>query len=90
MLQSSPCTVRQFQSPVFQKWCARIKWPLDHVHRKGWEWCYIAQALRERGMLQPGKRGLGFAVGREPLVDLFASHGCEIMGDRPGRGECLS
>jgi hypothetical protein len=48
------------------------------LNRKIWEWCYIAQALQERGMLQPGRRGLGFAVGQEPLVSLFASAGCEI------------
>lgn len=30
-------------------------------------------------MLQPGKRGLGFAVGREPLTSLFAARGCVIV-----------
>ena len=49
------------------------------MHRKLWEWAYICQALEERGMLAKGKRGLGFAVGREPLVALFASRGCEII-----------
>lgn len=29
-------------------------------------------------MLRPGKRGLGFGVGRDPLAALFASFGCEI------------
>jgi hypothetical protein len=47
-------------------------------HRKLWEFCYIYQAMSERGMLTPGSRGLGFGVGREPLVSLFASHGCRI------------
>ncbi len=49
------------------------------MHRKIWEWAYIAQALHERGMLVSGRRGLGFAVGREPLAALFASYGCEIV-----------
>lgn len=49
------------------------------MHRKQWEFCYIAQALFERGLLRPGARGLGFAVGREPLPALFASYGCEIV-----------
>jgi SAM-dependent methyltransferase len=49
------------------------------LHRKLWEFCYIAQALSERGMLQPGRRGLGFAVGREPVPALFASLGCEVV-----------
>ena len=30
-------------------------------------------------MLAPGRRGLGFAVGHEPLVASFASHGATIM-----------
>ena len=38
-----------------------------------------SQALHERGMLRPGSRGLGFGVGREPLLALFASLGCEIV-----------
>lgn len=49
------------------------------VHRKLWEWCFIPQALYERGMLHPGKKGLGFAVGQEPLPALFAKYGCRIL-----------
>jgi hypothetical protein len=47
-------------------------------HRKFWEFCYIYQAISERGLLIPGSSGLGFGVGREPLVSLFASCGCKI------------
>lgn len=47
----------------------------ERLNRKIWEWCYVAEALSERGMLLPGRRGLGFAVGQEPLVALFASAG---------------
>src|SRR5205823_11964481 len=62
----------------FIEWCRRLK--RDHwMHRKLWEWAYIAQTLEERDMLRPGRRGLGFAVGTEPLVSLFASFGCEIV-----------
>jgi hypothetical protein len=50
-----------------------------NYHRKLWEFCYICQVLSERQLLQPGKRGLGFAVGLEPLPALFASLGCEIL-----------
>jgi hypothetical protein len=48
-------------------------------HRKNWEWCAITQALWERGFLTPGKRGLGFAVGNEPLPSLFAKYGVSIL-----------
>ena len=49
------------------------------LHRKIWEFCFIAQALDERGMLARGRRGLGFAVGTEPLPAMFASRGCAIV-----------
>jgi hypothetical protein len=49
------------------------------LHRKMWEWLFICQALFERGRLEEGRRGLGFGVGREPLVALFAGLGCEVV-----------
>ena len=49
------------------------------LHRKLWEWCFITQALHCEGMLQPGRRGLGFAVGKEPLVGQFAALGASIL-----------
>lgn len=49
------------------------------MHRKLWEWCVIAQALEERGLLAPGHKGIGFAVGREPLASLFAKRGVELV-----------
>ena len=30
-------------------------------------------------MLKPGKRGIGFAVGQEPLASLFAAQGCSVL-----------
>jgi hypothetical protein len=54
------------------------------LHRKMWEWLFIAEALRERGLLGPGRSGLGFGVGQEPLVALFAAQGCELVAtDQP-------
>ena len=54
------------------------------LHRKMWEWLFIAEALRERGMLAAGHRGVGFGVGQEPLVALFAAAGCDVVAtDQP-------
>lgn len=78
MLTSQLCNQEQMQTPAFAEWCRRIKEP-PRFHRKQWEFFYIAQALEERGMLAPGRRGLGYGVGREPLASLFASYGCEIV-----------
>jgi hypothetical protein len=52
---------------------------VDFVNRKFWEWCAIAQVLSERSMLRTGVRGLGFAVGQEPLTSYFAGRGCQIL-----------
>lgn len=79
MLKSSACTQKQLLSDTFQDWTVRLHLSRNVLHRKYWEYCYIAQALHERGLLRPGMRGLGFAVGREPLVALFASLGCDIV-----------
>lgn len=49
------------------------------MHRKVWEFIYIIQALHERSMLKEGKRGVGFAVGQEPLPSFFANLGCKIV-----------
>lgn len=79
MLRSCLCTQAQLESREFQAWGVRLGERPGHLHRKTWEWCYISQALHERGMLAPGRRGLGFAVGQEPLPALFARLGCEIV-----------
>jgi Methyltransferase domain len=49
------------------------------LHRKLWEWIFIIEALSERGMLTPGRRGLGFGVGQDPLAAVFASHGVSVV-----------
>ena len=49
------------------------------MHRKVWEWAFIYSTLEKNHMLQTGKKGVGFAVGCEPLPALFAGLGCEIL-----------
>ena len=49
------------------------------LHRKYWEFNAITAALEARGLLAPGKKGCGFAVGKETLPSLFASRGVEIL-----------
>jgi 2-polyprenyl-3-methyl-5-hydroxy-6-metoxy-1,4-benzoquinol methylase len=51
---------------------------IPRFHRKQWEIIYIAQALHMHGKLGPGKRGLGFGVGTEPLAAMFAAEGCTV------------
>lgn len=76
------------EQPEFVRWATKLRPEWDAggqhrdrqvlVHRKLWEWCYIAQALEQGGALRPRGRGVGFGVGKEPLVALFASMGARI------------
>ena len=77
-LTSCLCQESQLTCAAFRYWIERIR-ETPRLQRKLWEFAYVAQALYERGKLQPGRRGLAFAVGMEQLPSLFASMGCEIV-----------
>lgn len=82
---SMVCRADFFRLPLFAYWDAQLHrhsaeaaaWPF--YERKRWERVYVLQALHERGVLTPGARGLGFAVGLEPLPAFFAARGCDIL-----------
>ncbi len=76
--KSELCKAVDFQSDWYRKWSAKIR-EEPRMHRKQWEYNYILQALYERGCLKKGHRGLGFAVGTEPLPAVMAGYGCEIV-----------
>lgn len=77
VLQSKICKQEDFATEWLKNACHQLREPFKY-HRKLWEFCFITQALQERGMLAAGKTGLGFGVGKEPLVSYFASKGCYI------------
>lgn len=53
---------------------------VTHIpHRKHWEFTFIVRALEALDMLQPGRRGIVFAAGKEPLISYFASKGVEVV-----------
>ena len=76
-LVSQVCRHATLSSQTFRRWLERLQQPWQ-AHRKNWELAYICQTLDERGMLRPGMRGLGFAVGAEKLPSVFAAAGCRI------------
>jgi len=76
-LISQLCRYRTLDSATFRRWADELREPW-RPHRKLWELAFICQALEEREMLRPGRRGLGFAVGAEKLPAVFAARGCEI------------
>ena len=84
---SQLCRYGTLDSRPFRDWIARLHDTWD-AHRKKWELAYICQTLQERGLLAPGTRGLGFAVGAEKLPSLLAAHGCRITAtDLPAEDE---
>ncbi|MEM9706502.1 MAG: methyltransferase domain-containing protein [Pseudomonadota bacterium] len=72
------CTSRQILDPKHKAWMAKIDEP-DILHRKKWDYSIIIETLSAYGILKPGASGIGFGVGREPLVSLFASYGCTVL-----------
>lgn len=75
---SELCKAADFHTEWFRRWCKELG-EEPNFHRKQWEYVYAMQALWERGCIQPGKKGLAFAVGGEPLPSVFAGYGCEVL-----------
>lgn len=75
---SQLCTHNQFSEPEFARWCAEMKQDFL-THRKFWEFAFILQVLDREGMLRPGRKGLGFGTGREPLPAVMAQRGVEVL-----------
>jgi SAM-dependent methyltransferase len=78
VLTSKFCTQADLESTYHAQWCERIK-ETPRMHRKQWEFSFIAQALQERGLLRKGTRGVVFGAGQEPLPAAFAARGVEVL-----------
>ncbi|MGQ0739046.1 MAG: SAM-dependent methyltransferase [Bacteroidota bacterium] len=76
--RSELCKAKDFQQKWYINWCD-VLGEKPNFHRKQWEYVYVLQALWERGCIKEGKRGIGFAVGTEPLPSVFAKQGCDIL-----------
>jgi SAM-dependent methyltransferase len=77
-LSSKLCTESDFATDWLRYWCHELR-VSPYYHRKIWELCYVAQALFADGQLQPGRRGVVFGCGEEPLPSLFAKSGAKIL-----------
>lgn len=75
---SRVCRQADIEHAWLRHWCGRLRM-VPMYHRKVWEDAFVLQALWEAGMLAPGRRGLGFAVGREWLPSLFAGAGIAVV-----------
>ncbi len=74
-VSSQAATQEQMREPTYLEWCNRLKDP-PNFHRKQWEYCFIVQALEQNGALKPDARGLGFGVGKDPIVAYMVNQGC--------------
>jgi SAM-dependent methyltransferase len=77
-LRSKLCTQGDFATDWLLYWCSELR-TAPIYHRKVWELCYVAQSLFADGQLAPGRRGVGFGCGEEPLPSLFAKYGAEVL-----------
>ncbi len=75
---STVCRYEHFQTDWYKRFFERLRLS-GPDQRKSWEFAAVCAALEERDMLRPGRTGLGFAVGREPLASYFASCGVSVL-----------
>jgi hypothetical protein len=75
----SNCCNEDFKHPRYAQLCKLIN-DRPRWHRKQWEYIFILDQLLRADMLSPGKSGLGFGVGMEPLPSAFAMLGASVLG----------
>lgn len=76
-LASKASVQSDLESEWAAHWCAELKIPVTY-HRKIWEYVFVLQALHDHDCLQPGRRGLGFGCGTEPVISYFAKRGIDV------------
>lgn len=86
MVSSQAATEDQFEEPDFKRICRDLRRePIKH--RKLWEYVYIVRALESAGKLVAGTKGLGFGVGKDPMVALMVAKGCQVTATDMDLGE---
>ncbi|MFN7305566.1 MAG: class I SAM-dependent methyltransferase [Acetobacteraceae bacterium] len=76
---SQLCTESQFKDPLYSEFCKVFGIDPTVLHRKQWEWIWIAAVLKRCDYLRKGIKGLGFGVGQEPLPAFFARSGIQVL-----------
>lgn len=76
---SGICTQEQLESKEYKRWIKICGEDDNKMHRKLWEFAFILDSLNNKNMLCSGKKGLGFAVGTEPLPSVLCNMGIEIL-----------
>jgi 2-polyprenyl-3-methyl-5-hydroxy-6-metoxy-1,4-benzoquinol methylase len=73
-----PSTQVDIESDWSAYWCNELG-TRPVYHRKMWELAYVLHNLWYHGAIQPGKRGIGFGCGQEPIPSYLASKGVEVV-----------
>ncbi len=77
-LTSKLCVQADIHAEWLGYWCGQLRMARVY-HRKLWEDCFVMQALWEADMLDEGREGLGFAVGRERIPSILARDGVRVL-----------
>ena len=77
--ESDLCRFEDINNIEYKNICNNVFLMPVNYQRKQWEWIYIYYQLLKSEVISPGKKGLGFGVGKEPLAAIFASRGCQIL-----------
>lgn len=83
---SQLCTQSQCEEQIYYEWCRVLGLP-NFIHRKWWEFVYLARAFGRAGLLKPGKCGIGFGVGQEPLPKYFVDYRVAVTATDLPNGE---
>ncbi len=74
------CDVKEFDEDYFKTYMEELKRTPRIQQRKDWEFVYILKVLNESGCLNREiSRGIGFAVGEEPLPAYFAARHVSVL-----------
>jgi SAM-dependent methyltransferase len=77
-LTSQAVTMSQMLEPKYADWCERLN-DRPNFHRKHWEYIYILKALDQEKKINKGMEGLGFGVGKDPIVAYMVKNGCRVV-----------
>jgi hypothetical protein len=81
---SQVVSASQFFHPDFERF-QRMLFPgqalatVTMPHRKVWEGVYVMRAAEQHGILEPGRRAVGFGVGQEPIPAALAQAGLTVL-----------
>jgi SAM-dependent methyltransferase len=75
---SQLCTASQLDEPAYAASCEVLGTP-PVAHRKLWEFVWILACMERAGIIAPGRRALGFGVGRERIPAVLAARGVEVL-----------